>query len=134
MSPVLIGTPHCSSHTRHPWTSHCRRFQGNNIKNPGFTKLIRTILALACSEDEAEIVRGLYLLTMKPMIYAANVEEGDLADKGASNAYVRALREKAAKEDCDVVIISAQVQTFRGGVLLNGRQGTPLLVVPLNGN
>ena len=55
------------------------------------------------------MVRGLYLLTSKPMIYAANVGEEDLADQGASNAYVKAIQEKAAADNCEVIIVSAQV-------------------------
>lgn len=65
--------------------------------------------AVQLTEDESVLVKGLQLLTMKPMIYAANVNEADLADQGYSNAYVQALREKAAKESCDVIIVSAQV-------------------------
>ena len=38
------------------------------------------------------------LLTAKPVIYAANVAEDDLADDGASNAHVQAVREFAAEE------------------------------------
>ena len=64
------------------------------------------------TEDESVLVKGLQLLTMKPMIYAANVNEADLADQGSSNAYVQALREKAAKESCDVIIVSAQVWLY----------------------
>ena len=55
-------------------------------------------------------VKGLCLLTMKPMIYAANVAEEDLADHGATNSHVQALRAKAAGENCDVVVVSAQVR------------------------
>ena len=40
--------------------------------------------------------------------YAANVAEGDLADSGASNKHVAALRGKAAEEGCDVIVVSAQ--------------------------
>jgi hypothetical protein len=54
-------------------------------------------------------VKGLCLLTMKPMIYAANVTEEDLASQGDNNKHVQALRKKAAEEDCDVVVVSAQV-------------------------
>jgi hypothetical protein len=61
------------------------------------------------NEDELALVKGLQLLTMKPMIYAANVPEGDLADEGGSNPHVRALRGKAAEEGCEVIIVSAQV-------------------------
>ena len=63
----------------------------------------------ARSDEEAEAVRGLYLLTAKPVTYAANVAEADLADMGATNAHVKALREKAAEEGREVVIVSAQV-------------------------
>ena len=66
--------------------------------------------AVPLNEDEHALVKGLQLLTMKPMIYAANVSEGDLADSGASNAYVKALREKAATDNCEVIIVSAQVR------------------------
>ncbi len=54
-------------------------------------------------------MRGLFLLTMKPVTYAANVNEGDLADQGAGNPHVAALREKAETEGRQVVIVSAQV-------------------------
>ena len=66
--------------------------------------------AVPLNEEEHALVKGLQLLTMKPMIYAANVSEGDLADSGASNAYVTALREKAATDNCEVIIVSAQVR------------------------
>jgi ribosome-binding ATPase YchF (GTP1/OBG family) len=63
------------------------------------------------SEDEWELVRGLYLLTAKPCIYAANVNEDDLADKGASNDYVAKVRAHAEEEGSSVTIISAQVES-----------------------
>ena len=42
--------------------------------------------------------------------YAANVAEGDLADSGAGNKHVAALRGKAAEEGCDVIVVSAQAR------------------------
>ena len=74
--------------------------------------------AVPLNEDEALLVRGLQLLTMKPMIYAANVAEADLADQGAGNAYVQALRRKAAEESCEVIIVSAQVRCSGSGLWL----------------
>ena len=68
--------------------------------------------AVALNEEERILVKNLQLLTMKPMIYAANVAEGDLADQGASNHHVKALRGKAAEENCEVIIVSAQVSRF----------------------
>ena len=43
------------------------------------------------------------------MIYAANVAEGDMADRGASSSFVQALKVKAEEDNCEVVVISAQV-------------------------
>ncbi len=40
------------------------------------------------NEDEQEFVKALNLLTSKPVIYAANVSEDDLADEGENNEYV----------------------------------------------
>lgn len=50
------------------------------------------------------------LLTAKPTIYAANVAEDDLADDGASNSYVGAVRELAKAEQAEVFVICAQIE------------------------
>ena len=62
------------------------------------------------SDEEAAAIRPLYLLTMKPMIYAANVAEDDLADLGAANKHVQTMRNKIAKDGCELIIVSAQVR------------------------
>jgi len=62
------------------------------------------------TEEEAGYVRLLQLLTAKPMIYAANVAEGDLADGGASNKHVAAVMALAAKQGCELTVVSAQVE------------------------
>lgn len=69
----------------------------------------RPARSVALGEEEAELVRGLCLLTAKPMIYAANVAEEDLADPG-SNPHVAALAAKADEEGSGVVVMSAQVE------------------------
>ncbi|KAG1673178.1 hypothetical protein FOA52_015289 [Chlamydomonas sp. UWO 241] len=66
--------------------------------------------AVALTPDELASVKSLGLLTLKPMIYCANVPEGDLANQGANNVHVQALRKKAAEENCEVVIASAKVE------------------------
>ncbi len=48
-------------------------------------------------EDEQQWLESYNLLTYKPVIFAANVAEDDLADDGASNAGVQAVREYAKK-------------------------------------
>lgn len=61
-------------------------------------------------EDEEEWFRGYNLLTAKPVIYAANVSEDDLADDGANNSFVQAVRENAKEEGCEVFVICAQIE------------------------
>ena len=61
-------------------------------------------------EEEEKLFRSFNLLTAKPVIFAANVEDGDLADDGAGNEYVKRLREKAAEQQAEVFVVSAQVE------------------------
>ncbi len=61
-------------------------------------------------EDELLLLRSYNLLTYKPVIYAANVAEEDLADDGANNAMVASVREFAATEDSEVFVICAQIE------------------------
>lgn len=60
------------------------------------------------TQEEAELVKGLELLTNKPIIYAANVSEDDLA---TGNSYVEQVQSVAAAENAKVVIVSAQVES-----------------------
>ena len=69
----------------------------------------KPIRAAALTDDEREIVRKWFLLTSKPTIYAANVDEGSLADPD-SNPHVAAVRGHAAKENSDVVVICAKLE------------------------
>jgi hypothetical protein len=59
------------------------------------------------SEEEAALIKPLGLLTAKPMIYAANVSENDLA---AGNAFVAQVQALAEREGAATVTISAQVE------------------------
>ena len=58
-------------------------------------------------DDEKDIVRNFHLMTTKPVIYAANVSETDLA---TGNAYVDSLKEYANSHNAEVVIISAKIE------------------------
>ncbi len=61
-------------------------------------------------EDELKFRKEFNLLTDKPVIYAANVEDGDLSDDGASNEQVKKVRDFAAKEGSEVFVISARTE------------------------
>ena len=61
-------------------------------------------------EDLQNLFKGYNLLTAKPVIYAANVKEDDLADDGASNAGVQAVRKYAAETNSEVFVVCAQIE------------------------
>ena len=61
-------------------------------------------------EDEEALFASYNLLTSKPVIFAANVAEDELADDAAGNAGVKAVREFAAETDSEVFVICAQIE------------------------
>ena len=66
---------------------------------------------LDLSDEEKQIVKGLHLLSSKPIIYAANVMEDDLADSDA-NPFVQRVREYAKESHgAGCVVISAQIES-----------------------
>ncbi|MBQ4404747.1 MAG: redox-regulated ATPase YchF [Selenomonadaceae bacterium] len=64
--------------------------------------------SLNLTDDELFIIRDANLLTLKPTLYIANVAEDDLT---AENDYVKKVRELAAQEDAQVVVICAKVES-----------------------
>ena len=61
------------------------------------------------TEEEVKVVKGLHLLTIKPVLYVANVSEDDVADP-SENEYVQKVREFAAKEHAEVIVICAKIE------------------------
>jgi hypothetical protein len=68
------------------------------------------VRGMELSDDERLVLRELHLLTIKPVLYAANVSEAEAANSVA-NPYVQQVREFAAKEGAEVVPISAKVES-----------------------
>lgn len=66
--------------------------------------------AMSMTEDELEMLADVSLLTLKPVIYAANVAEDDYAKPGGENEYVNKIREFAATENSEVMVISAKIE------------------------
>ncbi|MCM3700949.1 redox-regulated ATPase YchF [Paenibacillus macerans] len=61
------------------------------------------------TDEEKVLLRDLHLLTVKPVLYAANVSEDGVADAD-NNPYVQQVKEFAAAEGAEVVPISAKVE------------------------
>lgn len=60
--------------------------------------------------DEAELIKDLNLMTLKPIIFIANVSEEEVAAP-ESNPHVQAVRKYAAEEGAEVVVVSAKVES-----------------------
>ena len=63
------------------------------------------------TEDEEKWLQTYNLLTDKPVIYAANVSEDDLANDGADNEGVQKVREYAAETNSGVFVICASIES-----------------------
>lgn len=61
-------------------------------------------------DDEKAWLHEYSLLTALPVIFAANVAEDDMADEGASNDYVKRVREYAAETKCEVFTVCAKME------------------------
>ncbi len=59
------------------------------------------------TDEEKEYLNTLFLLTSKPVIYAANVGENDIKTE---NAYVKTLKEIAQKENNQVIVVCAKIE------------------------
>lgn len=59
------------------------------------------------TEEEYPFIKQMYLLTMKPVLYVANVQEDDAA---TGNDYVELVRDIAAQDDAEVVVVSAKIE------------------------
>jgi len=68
----------------------------------------KSVRQVGLTEEEAEMIKGLGLLSSKPIIYAANVSEEDLA---TGNQWVEQVRQIAQQEKAQVVVVSAQVES-----------------------
>ena len=71
----------------------------------------RLAITMELENEDEEAWMGTYnLLTWKPVIYAANVADDELADDGASNPHVQAVKEYAAQQKSEVFVICAEIE------------------------
>ena len=65
---------------------------------------------LECTEEEKQIMQQWFLLTTKPVIYAANISENDLGKNEKDIPYVEQVCQVASAEKAGVVVISAAIE------------------------
>ena len=68
----------------------------------------KPVRTMELDEEEKAYVDDLFLLTAKPVIYAANIAESDLGKP--DNELVKAVEAKAAEENAEVLVICAKVE------------------------
>lgn len=64
--------------------------------------------ALDVDKEDLEVLRDLHLLTIKPVLYVTNVDEGSIL---TGNKFVDQLREKVKEENADVIILCAAIES-----------------------
>ncbi|MEW6431538.1 MAG: redox-regulated ATPase YchF [Myxococcota bacterium] len=67
------------------------------------------VRAQGLSEQENALIKDLFLLTAKPVLYVANVAEGQLASQD-TDKHVQAVKALAAKEGAEVVVLAAALE------------------------
>jgi GTP-binding protein YchF len=76
--------------------------------------------SLEFTDDELEYTRDLQLISMKPVLYCANIAEDDI--KNPDIPYVQTVRDIASKENAAVVVISAKIEDELGQLEAEDRQ------------
>ncbi len=66
--------------------------------------------AVEFTEEQLKYVKGMHLLTSKPVLYVANVSEDDVVDP-SSNEYVQLVREFAQKDNAEVIVVCAKIES-----------------------
>ena len=64
--------------------------------------------AIEVEKEDLEAVRDLHLLTIKPVLYVANVDEASIH---TGNAFVTKLREKVKEENAEVIVLCAAIES-----------------------
>ncbi|KPB04480.1 redox-regulated ATPase YchF [Bacillus sp. CHD6a] len=62
------------------------------------------------TDEQVKYLKGMHLLTSKPVLYVANVGEEDVADT-SDNEYVQQVREFAAKDNAEVITVCAKIES-----------------------
>lgn len=66
--------------------------------------------AVEFTKEEMKYVKQLHLLTVKPVLYVANVGEGDIQNPD-HNPFVQSVKEYAANENAEVIVVCAKIES-----------------------
>lgn len=66
------------------------------------------VRTLEFNEEEKKIVDGFFLLTDKPVLYCANIDENEIGKE--ENQYVKLVKERAKQENAEVIVLCAKIE------------------------
>ncbi|WP_315072279.1 redox-regulated ATPase YchF [uncultured Clostridium sp.] len=71
---------------------------------------------LEVTEEEENFIKGLFLITSKPVLYACNISEDDVMEGNFDNDYVKRVKEYAIAENSEVMVVSAKIEEELSGL------------------
>ncbi|OPJ65569.1 redox-regulated ATPase YchF [Clostridium chromiireducens] len=76
----------------------------------------KPVRTLEVTEEENDFIKGLFLITSKPVLYACNISEDDVMEGNFDNDYVKKVKEYASAENSEVMVISAKIEEELSGL------------------
>ena len=70
----------------------------------------KPVRTLDATEEEQEFIKSLFLITSKSVLYVSNISEDDLVSGNLENEYVKIVKEYAAKEHSEVIVVCAKLE------------------------
>ncbi|MGL5151579.1 MAG: redox-regulated ATPase YchF [Clostridium sp.] len=74
------------------------------------------IRTLETTEEEAEFIKTLFMITSKPVLYSCNISEDDMMAGNLNNDYVQTVKEYAQNEGSEVVVVCAKLEEELSGL------------------
>ena len=74
------------------------------------------IRTMEVTEEEDAYIKGLFMITSKPVLYSCNISEDDMISGNLNNEYVKMVKEYAAKEKSEVVVVCAKLEEELSGL------------------
>ena len=76
----------------------------------------KPVRTLEVTEEEEAFIKSLFLITSKPVLYACNISEDDVMEGNFDNDYVKRVKEYAASENSEVMVVSAKIEEELSGL------------------
>ena len=76
----------------------------------------KPVRTLEVTEEENVFIKSLFLITSKQVLYACNISEDDVMEGNLDNDYVKKVKDYAAEENSEVMVVSAKIEEELSGL------------------